>query len=290
MVRPLVMVILNYNDAVTTKRLLENVRDYPVLTKIFVVDNCSTDHSYLALKKLATNKIEVVKTEKNNGFAAGLNASIRMIKKQYKKVDIIFSNADVIVYSNENLQLLQTRLQKEHLGMLGPTICEQGKLNRGWKLLTPRQEVLTNIPMIGGLLKRRYQTYDDTHYQTKFSIVDAVSGCFFLMSLETLEKVGYFDENTFLYYEENIMAKKLKKINMSCAVDNEVTIIHDHSVSVDKSVSYINKFKILKESQYYFEKNYNHARPIDLFLLKLTSKLTLMTLYIRIFFKGGFRK
>ena len=41
------MVIVNYNDYETTKRLLDNVKDYKVLKEIVVVDNKSTDNSLL---------------------------------------------------------------------------------------------------------------------------------------------------------------------------------------------------------------------------------------------------
>ena len=97
-------------------------------------------------------------------------------------------------------------------------------------------------------------------------------------------------KNTFLYYEENILATKLKRKGYQVAICNQVTIIHDHSVSIDKSVSYIHKFKQLKKSQLYFEKEYNHASKMEIFALKFFSKLTLILIYIRIFLKGGLKQ
>ena len=44
--RKLVFVIINYNDYETTKKLLDNIKDYKVIDKIYVVDNHSTDNSY----------------------------------------------------------------------------------------------------------------------------------------------------------------------------------------------------------------------------------------------------
>ena len=34
------------------------------------------------------------------------------------------------------------------------------------------------------------------------------------------EKIDYFDDGTFLYYEENIIGKKLKDINKDTYIDN----------------------------------------------------------------------
>ena len=102
--------------------------------------------------------------------------------------------------------------------------------------------------------------------------------------------MDFFDENTFLYYEENITASKLKNTKYKILINNNITIIHDHSASIDKSINYINKFKILKKSQLYFEEYYNNASKLELTLLKITVRLTLITLYVRIFIKGGFKK
>jgi len=287
--RPLVMIIINYNDVKTTMRLLENIKDYKSLSKILVVDNHSTDSSYRMLKKLETNKIKVIKTKENKGFAAGLNEGAKYIKTILPECDIIFSNADIIIYSDDNLKELQKVLHKEHIGLVGPVVCEKNTLNRGWNIPLPRQEILANIPVIGTSFQKKYH-YSDDYYKGDISIVEAVSGCFFLLSLEVLEEIGYFDENTFLYYEENILATKLKRKGYQAAICNQVTIIHDHSVSIDKSVSYIHKFKQLKKSQLYFEKEYNHASKMEIFALKFFSKLTLILIYIRIFLKGGLKQ
>ena len=111
-----------------------------------------------------------------------------------------------------------------------------------------------------------------------------------MIKSEVLKRISYFDENVFLYYEENILGDKLKNIGYDLIVCNDVVIIHDHSVSIDYNVGTINKFKILKESQRYFEKKYHYATEKDIRRLKFTSNLTLLTIYIRVFLKGGFKK
>ena len=287
--RKLVFVIVNYNDYKTTKRLIDNIKDYKVIDDIYVVDNHSTDDSYEKLKKLKIDKLTVVRTFYNNGFAYALNYGAKEVMKKYKKADFIFSNSDIIINSNENLEELKKLLDKKEIGLLGPVVFEHGRLNRGWHYPTPKSEILSNLPFIGRKFKKK-SYYPDNYYKGELTYVDVLSFCFFLTKSEVLEKVNFFDENTFLYYEENIMASKLKKTNYKTAIANNITIIHDHSVSVDKSINYINKFKILKRSQVYFESVYNKASKVEMFFLKLTIKLTLMTLYVRIFIKGGLKK
>ena len=53
------MVIVNYNDYKTTKRLLDNVKNYKILKEIVVVDNKSTDDSLENLQRLKNKKITI---------------------------------------------------------------------------------------------------------------------------------------------------------------------------------------------------------------------------------------
>lgn len=287
--RKLVFVIINYNDYKTTKRLLDNIKDYKVIDKIYVVDNHSTDDSYEKLKKLKIKRYEVIESPSNKGFASALNIGAKKAIEDFSNVDIIFSNSDIIINSEENIIELKNTLDKKNVGLVGPIIFQQGELNRGWKLPRPIDEVLSNLPVIGRKINKKLY-YSDIHYKGENSEVEVISFCFFLIKSEVLKKMGFFDENTFLYYEENIMASKLKHTRYKILVNNNVTIIHDHSVSVDKNISYINKYKILKQSQMYFETNYNNANSIEKILLKVTIRLTLLTLYVRIFLRGGLKK
>ena len=55
------IVIVNYNDYKTTKRLIDNIRDYKVFDKIVIVDNKSSDNSLKELKKLEFEEIRGAK-------------------------------------------------------------------------------------------------------------------------------------------------------------------------------------------------------------------------------------
>ena len=104
-----------------------------------------------------------------------------------------------------------------------------------------------------------------------------------MIRLKAFKKINYFDENTFLYYEENILGKKLKDNNMYCYIDNDVKVIHNLSVSVDKTYNSIKKYKILKNSQKYYEKNYNNLNIFGIILLRIFYYISLSISYIKIF-------
>lgn len=288
--RDLVFVIINYNTKALVEKLVANVKDYQSISKILIVDNASTDDSYQELKKLENDRIEVIQAKENKGFSAGMNIGAKRAIELFSKCDIIFSNTDIIISSEETIEILQTALKLRRVAVASPVVFQENTISRGWKIPSAKEEVLINLPGIGKKFQKKYMFYDEDHYKGKYSYVEAVSGCFFMIKSEALKRVNYFDENVFLYYEENILGEKLRNSSYTLVICNEALIIHDHSVSIDHNVGTINKFKILKTSQRYFQKKYHYATEKEIRKLKFTSNLTLMTIYIRVFLKGGFKK
>ena len=288
--RDLVFVIINYNTKVLAEKLVANVKDYQSISKILIVDNASTDDSYQELKKLENDRIEVIQAKENKGFSAGMNIGAKRAIELFSKCDIIFSNTDIIISSEETIEILQTALKMRRVAVASPVVFQENTISRGWKIPSAKEEILINLPGIGKKFQKKYMFYDEDHYKGKYSYVEAVSGCFFMIKSEALKRVNYFDENVFLYYEENILGEKLRNSSYTLVICNEALIIHDHSVSIDHNVGTINKFKILKTSQRYFQKKYHYATEKEIRKLKFTSNLTLITIYIRVFLKGGFKK
>ena len=274
------MVIVNYNDYETTKRLLDNVKDYKVLKEIVVVDNKSTDNSLEELRKLKNKKITIIDSGENKGYSYALNVGCKYLINKYKSLNIVISNSDIIIESELDIKDLNSYISTKNV-IVGPTIIQGNDLNRGFKIPSPWQDIKQNIVFFGKRVLAKELSYPDNYYHKDISKVDTVSGCFFMISSKHLEDMGYFDENVFLYYEENIMGIKTKKLGKNIIVCNNVDVIHDHSVSIDKSLKRIKKYDILKTSQEYFEKVYNGASKIELFFLKVFRYLTRFLLLIK---------
>ena len=274
------MVIVNYNDYKTTKRLLDNVKDYKILKEIVVVDNKSTDNSLEELRKLKNKKITIIDSGNNKGYSYALNVGCKYLIDKYKSLNIVISNSDIIIESELDIKDLNSYISTKNV-IVGPTIIQGNDLNRGFKIPSPWQDIKQNIVFFGKRVLAKELSYPDNYYHKDISKVDTVSGCFFMISSKHLEDMGYFDENVFLYYEENIMGIKTKKLGKNIIVCNNVDVIHDHSVSIDKSLKRIKKYDILKTSQEYFEKVYNGATKIELFFLKVFRYLTRFLLLIK---------
>ncbi len=262
------MVIVNYNDFNNTKKLLDNIKDYKVLKEIVVVDNASIDDSVKELEKIKFKKLTIIQEKENKGYSAGLNKGAKYLIDKYQDINIIFSNADIIIPEEEVIKKLNADL-KDDVVVASPVIVEGKHLNRGWKIPTPGQEILFNIPYFYKFFQKKIY-YKDNYYNKSFSLVEVVSGCFFMVSSKHLKDINYFDEKVFLYYEENILGVKTKRMGKYMVIDNSVKVIHNHALTIDKNVKRLKKYKLQKQSQYYFEKNYNKANLGERLLLKLT--------------------
>ena len=77
-----------------SKSISKEIQFMNSIDKIVVVDNCSTDNSYVQLKEFENEKIHVVQSEKNGGYGYGNNIGIDYLKNL---VDyIIVANPDVV--------------------------------------------------------------------------------------------------------------------------------------------------------------------------------------------------
>lgn len=277
--------IIHYNDLESITNLINNVKKYKILDKVIIVDNNSNKDIKKELKKLISEKIELIENSENKGFAYAINIGSKKLIEEYGKCNIIISNSDIIINKEEDLEELILELDKKDIGLVAPTILENDKLNRGWKEVKPLLDSLLNIVFIHRFIRKKYVFYKDEHYKGKVSNIDIASGCFFLIKSDILKKINYLDENTFLYYEENILAKKLSNINKKIVILNDVIVIHNHSVSIDKNINKIKKLKIQKQSQYYYHVNYNHANYFEKILLKSTAFISRIILTVVYFFK-----
>ena len=274
-----IFLIINYNDYQTTEKILDNVKDYKILDKIIVVDNNSTDDSFKKLSNFKSKKLIVIKNSQNKGYGSGINFGCKYINSKFGESYVFISNPDVIIYGEEDLQKLIQTFDKD-TAIVAPIIKEHEGYNRGWKIPSPIQDSLLNLIYIHRFLRPKLLFYKDECYKNNVMEVEAVSGCFFVINSFILKQCDYFDENIFLYYVENVIAKKIQKINKKVLINTQVEVFHNHSVTIDKNINHIKKYKELKKSQIYFQKYYNHANWFELFLLKITNKMTLLILYI----------
>lgn len=271
------IIILNYNDYENTLKIIDMIKDYKCLKKIIIVDNASTDDSFKHLKPLENNKIIIIKNKKNLGYAYGNNLGLKYLYEHGFNYAII-SNPDIIVEESVIEELI-SRMKNSKVSFLGPKILEHGNIIKGWKTPSYLYELLSTMNYFHKYAKKLI-TYKDSYYKDGLNEVDVIHGCFFIGRLKDFKKINYFDTNTFLYYEENILSYKAKKNNLGIYVDTSISVIHNLSLSVDKSLNKLKKYKILKDSMFYYETRYRKINIFKYILLRIVYYISYMVGFV----------
>lgn len=272
-------IMVNYNDYENVQKMVSMVENYKIIDKIVIVDNGSTDYSLEKIKQLENEKVIVLENGCNGGYGAGMNVGAKYLNQLYKDCYIIVSNTDIVIYKEKDIEVLLNTF-KQNTAIVAPIVKEHTGYNTGWKVPTPWQDILLSIP---GIYKK-YQkkiNYPVEEIKGNRKEVEAVSGSFFLIRGKDLETIDYFDENIFLYYEENVLSKKLQQINKKIVINGTIEIFHNHSITIDKVHTNIQKYRNLKKSQYYFQTTYNHAGIFNRLTMKFLFKLVELLLCIR---------
>lgn len=269
---------LNYNDADTTIDFIMRVKEYDVVNKIVVVDNCSTDDSYKKLKAYESDKIEIIQSGHNGGYGAGNNFGIRYLWEKYHSQYILLSNPDVIVDEKTIYELEQFLKVNQDYAIAAPVMCDPQmnmQYNTAFKVPTCGEYILSLGMFASKYIKPGYYK-NIGNDGSSFMQVGAVSGSMFMMNTEKMIKYGMYDENIFLYCEETVLALKLKKAGCKTALLTQSYFIHNHSVTISKSFdSRLKRHKLLIKSRLYVIKNHYNANKMQYAFALVLGKISI---------------
>lgn len=273
--------IVNCNDYKSTRHLVDNIKDYKCLNEIVIVDNGSNEEEKESLATIDEGCVHVIYNDHNEGYSSAINIGAKYLINKYKKCNIFISNSDVVIMDEQDLLKMLIIIKNKEIGLLGPQVLELGSISRGSKELSPMMDFWLTVPVIRTLISDNVYLYKDDYYNTRISYVDVISSSFFLIKSDVLEKINYMDELVFLYYEDYILAKKVRNLGLRVVVCNDVKIKHQYSVSVDKILDNVDKYKLLKESQLYYHTTYNKANKFERLLLKINARLGVFVRQLR---------
>lgn len=249
------VVILNFNsadDTISCTRAI--IASTTVPYRIYIVDGCSTDNSYNFLLQYFEGKsnVYVFRTEVNGGYSYGNNIGIE--KANCDGADVFFIvNPDVLVKGNA-IDLMYTELmQDDMLAVVGPRIIDISNKNMQFasKLYTLSSFLVSKKPLAyiysNSIHNLRFYKYDP---EEDFKFQGMVSGCCFMIKAKEFSLISYFDSRVFLFYEEDIIAYKLFKINKLTKILSNAIVVHNHSTTIKKEGSAFIRFHRYYSSQF----------------------------------------
>jgi len=254
------IIILNYNTKDETIECVESIistthSEY----KIYIIDNKSTDDSYEYLNNLYSNseEVQVISSNLNGGYSVGNNIGIN--KALIDGADmVILSNSDII-YGPEAIDgMYHYLLENTQIGIIGPkillldgTIQNSPRINYTFMNYIMGKKPFKYFDVFGINEKSYFAHYD---YKNELIFKGLVSGCCIGLSRKYLEICGLLDENTFLYFEEAIIANKAIKTDIYTCVLPKSSVLHKSSISIGKQNSAFSRYHRFYSSTYFLKK------------------------------------
>tara|TARA_Y100000590_G_scaffold467735_1_gene647686 strand:+ start:1022 stop:1897 length:876 start_codon:yes stop_codon:yes gene_type:complete len=222
---------------------------------IIVVEN-STNHKFKEGLESKYKNLKCVLSKSNLGMGAGNNIGIKLAKTDY----VLILNPDVKLEPNTLNELYSASKKLSEFSIIAPI------------------ESNTNFPNYGMLNKRKKIEIDQSPFQ-----VDYVDGFAMLLNKRKFKNDIYFDENFFLYLENNDLCLNVKRQGGSVFVIPAAKINHIGSQTVD--IKYKNEVELSRNwhwvwSKFYFnKKNYSFLKAINESLLIYISALLKFLFY-----------
>lgn len=217
--------IVNFNSGDFLIRCLdslEKVKDEANLD-IWVVDNASSDDS-LQRAKAKFPKVQFIENSQNLGFGRAHNEVLENLKTEY----VLIFNPDTKI--NAGVLSYMTRYMERNPDV-GASSCklvlDNGRMDWASHRGFPTPYASFRYYFLGNdsLYHLTEKPMDKPHE------VDAISGSFFLTRKSVLDKVGFFDEDYFMYGEDIDLCFRIKKAGFKVMYIPEVFITHYKGVS-----------------------------------------------------------
>lgn len=245
------IIVLSYNTKDLVIRCLQSVEAAVKgleSVEIIVVDNGSTDNSVESIK-VEDEKIQIIENGKNLGFARGNNLGLKRATGKF----ILLLNSDTLLEKDTIYKMLKFMEENPQIGVatcrvefpdgsLDPA-CHRG-FPTPWASLSYflGLEKLFPKSYLFGQYHLGYLPIDKPHE------IDSPSGAFYFLRREVIEKVGFLDEDYFMYGEDLDWSYRIKQAGFKIFYYPGAKITHFKKQSGRASEDN----KIRKETKEYF--------------------------------------
>lgn len=215
------VVILNYKVRDLTIKCIESVKksSYENIS-IIVVDNNSDDGLVEAIKKV--EGVEFVQLKENFGYSGGNNAGIKRALKE--GADYIFLlNPDTVIDKGAISSMVELAQKGGDEAVIGPKIY----FGDG-KTIWYAGGIFDQANVLG---KHRGVDQKDEGQYNKIEETEYVTGAAMFVPKDVFDKVGLFDEQYFLYYEDSDFSYRAKSAGFKLVYLPTAVVCHENAKS-----------------------------------------------------------
>lgn len=255
--------IVEFNTKDLLRECLKSILDqkWENEVKVWVIDNNSQDKSAVMIKS-QFSEVKLIKSSKNRGFAGGQNLALKKIKSDF----VLLLNPDTKIPPGSIDQMVEFMGRYPDCGISSCKLTfESGELQPNGGDLPigfPLISWLFNLEMFGDF--PNFHRRDENYYKYERE-VGWVAGTFMMVRKEVFEKVGFFNEGYFMYFEDVELCLRTIKAGFKVMINPEVVVSHISGASSKnpRFAQWRGEFKGL----IYFYKD--HFGPFQAFFIKL---------------------
>jgi hypothetical protein len=221
--KSLSIIVVSYNTREILKECISSVISTVknLSYEIIVVDNASTDGSVDMLQEKFSS-VKVIANNFNKGFAAASNQAVENAQAE----TYLFLNPDTIVLEGAIEKLYAFLREKDDAGIAGPKLYKNANLEYHpsvRKFTRPLYVFISFLPLTGKILSV-YGNY--VFKKDKVHKPDWLWGAVLMVKKEVFDRAGGFDENYFLYSEEEDLCRKVRAAGYEVYYYPQAEIIH----------------------------------------------------------------
>lgn len=249
------IIIINYNNALLTIDCVKSIfNNTPksINFEIIIIDNASKYEDFIILKTSIENQsnpnVILFRSKINGGFSSGNMLGVQFAKGKY----LAFVNNDVLLIEDSFSSLIQYFESNKNAGVIGLQPVFKDKSHQ---VAFGHFDTFSNR-ILGYWLYEKLnpkKTKRHTVY-TKPTEVDYVVGSFMFFRAIDFYKVGGFDTNIFLYFEEMDICKRMKNSGFKTLFFPQIDYVHLNGMST--KLGYVKKIELKISHLYVVRKNH----------------------------------
>lgn len=225
------IVIINWNGLGVLHNCLKSIYQASegISFEVIVVDNASSDESVQMIER-DFPQVLVLKNQQNRGFAAANNQAFAKALGRY----VLLLNNDTLILDGALLNSVRYMDANPRVGALGCR-CEfpdRSFQTSCYRFNGPLELFMVRLLPLGSINNERlnFGRYWGRQF-TEATEVDVVAGCFMAVRREVIASVGGFDEDFFMYGEDEEWCGRIKSSDWSIVYFPQAVIIHLHRFS-----------------------------------------------------------
>ena len=188
--------------------------------------------------------LRIIEMGKNIGFGSAHNAGFRQSRGEY----ILFLNPDAKIAPNVLDKMLGVFIEDEKIGIVGPLLVDSAGRIQSDCFGSHRTPLSTIKNKIFGQRERQ------TLASEKVFKTDWVSGGSMMIRRNVFEKIGGFDENFFMYFEDVDLCARARKSGSTIVIHPSARIFHESGKSFANERE--KKKHYYASQDYYFRKHF----------------------------------